>query len=77
MSQACMVAAKIEQRLGRLTGKNLLGDNKMMRDMARMRPCLTFRRPEVVRSISAPMLSNASHGGNEMDYGHIGLILGL
>lgn len=72
-----MTESKTHQRLLHLTVKHFLEANVMVGKIVRLRPCVTFRCPEQVGSISVNKFSDVSHGGNENLYGKTGFISGL
>lgn len=74
--QASMVASNIQQKLDRLTVKQLIYSKKMFNDIRLLRAFVTFRRPEMFSSVSVATLFDSSHGGNKMVHGRTGLIFG-
>lgn len=67
----------IQQKLVRLTVKHLRDAIDILNDIVHLRPCVVFRRSEMVRCNSVCTLSDASYGGNNMVYGKTVIISGI
>ena len=76
MPQASLVVSLMQQRIGNLTVQNLIDANEMLRDLLKLKPWITFRRPTNTESVTYCTFSDASHPNN-CDYGQTGIFAGL
>lgn len=72
LTQACMVASKMQQKLGLLKVGHLLEANAMVSELRKLNPALIFRAPDNIRDITISTFSDASHGAGEDVYGQKG-----
>lgn len=77
LPQACLVASKMQQKLGMLKVGHLMEANTMLGDLKKHRPSLYFRSPSNISDISISTFSDASHGAADEIYGQTGGLCGL
>lgn len=75
--QACFVASKMQQKLGRLLVSDVMEANLMLRELKKLSPSVTFSKPTDVTNIDIYTLSDASHSSESEVYGQTGVVCGL
>ena len=76
MSQASLFVSIMQQRIGNLKVQHLIDANEMLRDLLKLKPWITFRRPINTENVTYCPFSDASHP-NDRDYGQTGIFAGL
>lgn len=77
LPQACLVASKIQQRLGMLKVAHLVDANEMLAELHKLKPRLVYRNPGNITNVIISTLSDASHGASDEIYGQSGVLCGL
>lgn len=77
LPQACLIASKMQQKLGLLRVGHLMEANSMLSDLTKHRPALLFRAPNAIRDVSISTFLDGSHGAADKIYGQTGGICGL
>lgn len=75
--QACLMASKMQQRLGPLRVSYITEANTMVRELLRWRRSVKFTKVRNNKPISIVSFSNASHAGSREMYGQSGILTGL
>ena len=76
LPQAALVVSIMQQRLANLKVQHVIDANDMLKDLLKLKPWITFRRPSNTDTVTYCTFSDASHP-NDRDYGQTGIIAGL
>lgn len=77
LSQACLVTSKLQQRLGMLAESDVMDSILMLRELKRLNPVLSFRRPSSTDKITICTLSDASQALSCESYGQMSVLSSL
>lgn len=77
LPQACLVASKMQQRIGSLHVSDMLDANQMVKELLSLQPSLLFLSSVEDFHATLITLSDASHAGLHEVYGQTGLISGI
>lgn len=77
LPQACLVASKIQQKLGLLKVGHLMEANAMVAELKKLLPALLYRASRNIKDVMIYTFSDASHGAADEIYGQTGRLCGL
>lgn len=77
LPQSCMIASKIQQRLGRLSIGDLTDANAMIKELSGLDPTIMYWAPKRIVNVTIVTLSDASHNRRNETYGKTDLFSGL
>lgn len=76
LPQASLVVSLMQQCIANLKVQHLIDANEMLKDLLKLKPWITFRRPSNTEQVTYCTFSDASHP-NDRDYGQTGIIAGF